>query len=181
MNFELQTERLILKPPTEKDVDVLFKLMSDNSITTFLTGEAHKNIETTKSVIQSLIHSQKQGRGFHWCIRCNNKIIGLVSLIDVKRTFRTWTYNRCELSYWISSDYQGKGFATEASRDVVNFGFSNLNFHKIIIAHAAENVESKSICKKLGFTQYALEHDAFEKNGKWHDLIWYARIKKNNQ
>ena len=178
MNFELKTERLTLKPPNEKDVGVLFKLMSDDSITTFLTWEAHKNIETTKSVVQSLIHSQQEQRGFHWCIWCNNNIIGLVSLIDVKRTIRTWTLNRCELSYWVSKKYQGKGYATEASHAVVNFGFNNLFFHKIIIAHAVENVESKSICKKLDFVEYAHEKDAFKKNEKWHDLKWYARINK---
>ena len=179
MNFELKTERLTLKSPTENDVDVLFELMSDNSITTFLSWEAHKNIETTKSVIQSLIRSQKENRGYHWCIWCNNNIIGLVSLIDVKRTIRTWTLNRCELSYWISPGYQGRGFATEASRAVVDFGFYNLYFHKLIIAHAADNVESESICKKLGFVEYAHEHDAFKKNEKWHDLKWYERINDN--
>ena len=176
MNFEIKTERLTLKPPTEKDVDVLYKLMSDDSITTFLTWEAHKNIETTKSVVQSLIHSQKEKRGFHWCIWCNNNIIGLVSLIDVKRTIRTWTLNRCELSYWVSSDYQGKGFATEASNAVIEFGFQKLSFHKIIVAHAEKNIESKRICEKLRFTQYAHERDAFQKSGEWNNLLWYERI-----
>ena len=181
MSFVLNTERLTLRPPSENDVNALFELMSDNNITTFLTWEAHKNIETTKSVVKSLITSQNENRGYHWCICLNNKIIGLVSLIDVKRTIRTWTLNRAELSYWIGSNYQRKGYATEASKAILNFGLINLKLHKIVIAHATENMESQSICKKLGFIKYAHEHDAFFKNSKWNDLIWYELINKNNE
>ena len=61
---------------------------------------------------------------------------------------------------------------------MVSFGFQNLNFHRIIIAHSIENIQSQSICKKLGFKQYAHEHDAFLKEGAWHDLIWYEKLNK---
>lgn len=177
MSYTIQTSRLQLKTPALEDVPRLFELMSDKNLTKFLSWEPHKNIETTEIVIKSLIEAQKNDRGYHWCVHFNNQIIGLVSLIDVKRTIRTWTLNRAELSYWITSDFQGKGFATESSKGVIDFGFDNLRFHKIIVAHAAENVESRSICTKLKFNQYAHASDAFLKEGKWHDLIWYELIK----
>jgi RimJ/RimL family protein N-acetyltransferase len=176
MKFDLITERLILRPPSQNDVNELFELMSEKNLTTFLTWESHKNIETTRNVIQGLIDSQKEGNSYHWCICHGEQIIGLVSLIDVRRRIRTWTLNRAELSYWIGSNYQRKGFATEASRAVVELGFDNLELHKIIIAHVTENMESLSICNKLGFIKYAHEHDAFFKNEKWYDLIWYELI-----
>lgn len=179
MNYEIKAERLFLRQPCLEDVNELFHLMSDEELIKFLSWEAHTNIETTRIVVQSLIDSQQNDKGYHWCICLNNEIIGLVSLIDVKRKIRTWTLNRSELSYWIGALNQRKGFATEASAKIVEFGFNQLNMHKIIIAHAVENVESKSICEKLNFSQYAIEHDAFQKNNKWHDLIWYELIKKN--
>jgi len=154
--------------------------MSDKNLTKFLTWEPHANIETTKCVVDNLITAQQNEKGFHWCIWKNSEIIGLISLIDVRRQIRTWTLDRAELSYWITTEYQGKGFATEASKAVIYYGFEHLNLHKIIIAHAVENAESKRICEKLGFIQYAHEHDAFCKNNQWHDLIWYEIIKKEN-
>lgn len=178
MNFSIETDRLHLATPTIEDVDSLFELMSDERLTTFLTWESHKSKETTKSLVDGLINSQKEGRGYHWCVFYESEIIGLVSLIDVRRTIRTWTIDRSELSYWIAPSMQGNGFATEAARAVVEFGFNELAFHKIIIAHANLNVESKRICEKLEFKQYAYEQDAFCKEGRWHDLIWYERIKK---
>lgn len=178
MNYFIHTERLLLRPPVKDDDKVLYELMSDDRLIKFLTWEPHTDIETTRNVINSLIASQQNDKGYHWCVCIKDKVIGIVSLIDVKRTIRTWTLNRTELSYWISPEFQGKGYATEASKAVVEFGLKNLNFHKIIVAHAAQNIESKSICNKLGFEQYAYEHDAFNKAGMWHDLIWYELIKK---
>lgn len=178
MNFTIETERIVLRPPLEVDDEKLFELMAEPRITKFLTWEPHQNLDTTKAVTNGLRNSIDTDAGYHWCIILDGVVIGLISLIDVKRTIRTWTLNRAELSYWISPDYQGKGFATESAKSILKFGFEKLNFNKIIVAHAEENTASKSICKKLGFTQYALEHDAFEKNGKWHNLIWYELLNK---
>lgn len=176
MNFEIRTERLILRPPSPEDSGKLFYLMADDDLTKFLTWEPHNNIEQTKCVIESLIEQQNNDKGYHWCITHNLNIVGLVSLIDVKRKIRTWTLNRAELSYWVGTNYQGNGFATEASRAIVEFGFDKLGLHKIIVAHATENLQSEKICEKLGFSKYAVEHDAFLKNNKWNDLIWYELI-----
>ncbi|TAL65606.1 MAG: N-acetyltransferase [Bacteroidetes bacterium] len=177
INYDIISERLFLRQPRHEDVSQLFLLMSDEKLTHFLTWEHHKNIETTKAVVQSLIESQVFDKGYHWCILLNKKIIGLISLIDVRRKIRTWTLNRAELSYWIGTSFQGNGYATEASKKVIAFGFNNLVLHKIIVAHAAENSESMRICKKLHFHQYAYEHDAFQKDNIWNDLIWYELIK----
>jgi len=179
MNYYLETERLILKQPEKKDEVQLFELMSIYVDTTYLSWEPHNLVETTQNLISNLNEAQKQEKGYHWCIHYENKIIGLVSLIDVKRQLRSWVLNRAELSYWIANPHTGKGFATEAANEVLNFGFNKLLLHKIIIAHTSENVDSMRICEKLGFVKYALEHDAFMKNQKWHDLVWYEHLKNN--
>jgi [ribosomal protein S5]-alanine N-acetyltransferase len=181
MNYNIKTERLFLREPYMDDVNELYQLMSDVKLTHFLTWESHTNSDTTRTLIQSLVDAQKNDKGYHWCVLLNQTIIGLVSLIDVRRKIRTWTLNRAELSYWITSKYQGNGYATEASKAILNFGFKNLNLHKIIVAHAFENIESQSICRKLNFTQYAHEHEAFQKNSHWHDLIWYELLKNRDE
>ena len=180
MNFIIHTQRLFLKQPEIEDADILFDLMSKHVDTTYLSWEPHSNIETTENVITNLIDAQKHNRGYHWCIYHENKIIGIVSLIDIKKQLRAWILDRAELSYWVAKPYTGNGFATEAAQAVLNFGFTHLLFHKIIIAHATENIESKKICEKLGFIKYALEHEAFMKADKWHDLIWYEIFKLKN-
>jgi ribosomal-protein-alanine N-acetyltransferase len=176
MNFEIYTQRLNLKPPSLENKVELFHLMSQYVDTRFLTWVPHDEIQITIELIKNLIESQIHGKGFHWCIYLENQIIGLVSLIDVRREIRTWTINRAELSYWIAKPFTGFGYATEASEAIIDFGLNKLLLHKIIIAHAKENIESEKICKKLNFIKYAHERDAFMKNQKWHDLVWYERL-----
>ncbi|WP_347175250.1 GNAT family N-acetyltransferase [Polaribacter uvawellassae] len=178
INFDIKTERLNLLTPKQEDKFRFYELMSNNNLTEFLTWEAHKDVLTTEKVLISLKLAQESDKGYHWAIHFKNQIVGLISLIDVKRTIRTWTINKAELSYWIAKDFQGKGFATEASQAVIDFGFKELKLHKIIIAHAKENYQSSRICEKLKFEQFSYEKDAFLKDKKWHDLIWYQRINK---
>ena len=182
MILVINTDRLILRPVVSENAESLFILMQNQVDTTYLSWEPHSTIETTFNLIQSLQEAQKNDKGSHWCVHFNNEIIGIVSLIDVRRTIRSWTINRSELSYWIGKPFIGKGFATEAASAIVSFGFSHLALHKIVIAHALENTESKKICHKLGFQVYAQEHHAFMKEGRWHDLIWYELLKnKKNE
>lgn len=93
MNYELKTERLILTPPKIEDFHVLFKLMKDKVTTTFLTWKPHKNLSETKRLVENLINAQHNDKGYHWCVKFSGEIIGLVSLIDVRRKIRTWTIN----------------------------------------------------------------------------------------
>lgn len=181
MKFEIKTERLLLRQIEFADCDRLFHLMSDKNLTKFLTWEPHDNIETTISVVKNLLDAQINDKGYHWCVCKENEIVGLVSLIDIKRKIRTWTLNRAELSYWIGSQYKGNGYATEACKNIIEFGFRNLSLHKIIVAHAHENTESERICTKLNFYKYAYEHDAFLKNDCWYDLVWYELINSKNE
>ena len=97
MDFKIVTDRLTLRQPELTDASAFFQLMSDEKLTTFLTWEAHKDVEATKTLIHSLIEAQKNDKGYHWCVCLNDKIIGLVSLIDIRRQIRTWTINRAEL------------------------------------------------------------------------------------
>lgn len=177
MNFEINTERLQLKPPTIHYTESLFNLMSKHVDTTYLSWEPHDNVKTTIELIENLTEVQSQEKSFHWCIFNKEQLVGFASLIDVRRKSRTWTIDRAELSYLIGNPYTGKGFATEASKAIIDFGFKNLLLHKIIIGHAEKNTESKRICEKLKFKQYAHEHDAFMKENIWHDLLWYELLK----
>ncbi len=176
MNYEIHTARLFLKLPTLDNSKELFALMHQHVDTSFLSWEPHQSVLTTKELVTNLIEAQKQGKGYHWCVFLDNHIVGVVSLIDVRRQIRTWTLNRAELSYWIATPFTGKGYASESAKAVLEFAFKELSFHKIIIAHAEENIVSKRICEKLAFKKYAHEQHAFMKNNKWHNLIWYDTI-----
>lgn len=172
-DYIISTPRLQLRPPTINDVEGLWPHVSDPDITRYLAWEPHADRSITAAMIESLCQAQKDRKSFHWLVCVDNVIAGLVSLIDVRGTHRSWIIDRAELSYWLGKNFQGHGYATEAGREVMKFGFSQLRLHKIIVAHAADNPPSGRVAERLGFRHYAIERDAFNKNGIWHKLLWY--------
>ena len=172
-DIELQTARLIARPPTLSDAAALFALMKSAKLTEFLAWAPHQNIEETQAVVASLLDSQRQAKAYHWVIIREREIVGLVSLINVVRQHRTWQLQRAELSYWLGDRFQNLGYATEISRAVIQFAFQHLMLNKLIVAHEQTNFASQKVIEKLGFKHYALERQAFHKNGNWHNLRWY--------
>jgi ribosomal-protein-alanine N-acetyltransferase len=174
--YQIKTQRLQLRALASGDVEDLWPLVSDCRLTAFLAWEPHRSICETESMVQSLTEAQRSGLGFHWAVAQLDRVIGLVSLIDVRRTHRTWTLNRAELAYWIGPTYQGQGYATEAAAAVVDFGFSHLHLHKIRVYHAADNPASGRTVEKLRFRFVGEEEDAFCKDGAWHHLHHYELL-----
>ena len=56
-----------------------------------------------------------------------------------------------ELGFWIGRPWWGHGFATEASRAVVRYGFANPRLPAFSSAHFADNLPSARVLAKLGF------------------------------
>lgn len=175
---ELKTRRLDLRLIHEQNVDDLWPLVTNPLITEFLAWETHKDKETTRAVIKDLKKAKDDGSGITWVCIEHGVLCGLISLIDIKRTHRTWILNRAELSYWLSPSYQKRGLMTEACKAVVEFAFNKLRFHKIVAAHASKNILSGNVIKRLGFEYVGKERDAFHKNGIWHDLEKYELLRR---
>lgn len=168
--LQIRTLRLVLRTPTPEDATELWPLVSDSRLTEFLAWEPHCSIEDTSEMLASLILSQRSGAGFHWVVLAEEQIVGLVSLIDVRRRHRSWTLDRAELAYWIGCPFQGMGYATEAAEAVINHALGGLHFHKIRVYHAVNNPASGKTIEKLGFRFVGEEVDAFCKENKWHNL-----------
>lgn len=181
ISYDLKTQRLDLRALVKEDAGELYSLMSDARLTTFLAWEPHQCVEETINMIQSLGDAQQAGKGFHWAVTVDQNIIGLVSLIDIRRQHRSWVLNRAELAYWVALKHQGKGYATEAAAVVVGFGFRRLGLHKIIVFHAVTNPQSGRVIQKLGFRFVGEEQEFFFKNGKWHNLRLFEMLVSEHQ
>ena len=174
--YSLTTSRLSLRPPRIDDAVALWPHVTDSRVTTLLAWEPHESQDETRSMIEALIEAQTLGVGFHWVVRHGEEVVGLVSLIDVRRRHRAWTLNRAELAYWITPAAEGHGFATDAALATMRFGFGPLGLHKVVVYHAADNPRSGRVIEKLGFRLVGVEHEAFSKQGRWHDLRHYEML-----
>jgi ribosomal-protein-alanine N-acetyltransferase len=169
----LTTARLRLQPAQPAHAPALFAQMSDSRLTEFLAWEPHTEIAQTAGLLEQLSDAHERGTAFHWTVFDGDSAVGLVSLIDVRRTHRLWRLERAEIAYWIAVSAQGHGFATEATAAVVAAAFERLGLHRLIISHTGSNPGSGRIPQKLGFRYIGREEDFFMKNGVWHDMHHY--------
>ncbi len=78
------------------------------------------------------------------------------------------------LGYELAPDHWGKGYATEAARAVLAFGFARLGAHRITAECVAENAASAHVLTKIGFQlEGRLREKEFYK-GRWWDTLLFA-------
>jgi ribosomal-protein-alanine N-acetyltransferase len=75
-------------------------------------------------------------------------------------------------------DYWSKGYGTEAARLIVNYGFQQLNLHRISSGAFAFNERSIKLQKKIGFREEGCLREAFFKNGQYHDLVLLGLLRE---
>jgi RimJ/RimL family protein N-acetyltransferase len=95
-------------------------------------------------------------------------LVGAISLM-IKREHR-----RAELGYWIALKCWNLGYATEASRRLIEFGFEVLGLHRIEARHFLRNPASGEVMKKLGMQPEGVERDWAIKWDRFETLAVYS-------
>jgi RimJ/RimL family protein N-acetyltransferase len=78
------------------------------------------------------------------------------------------------LGYWIAAAYRKQGFATEAARLIVEFGFDNLALHKIYASFYARNPASGKVMEKIGMKQEGYFRGHYRKWGVFEDIVYFG-------
>ena len=85
--------------------------------------------------------------------------------------------NSAELGYWIGKPYWNSGYATEASRAVLKYGFEVLGLNRIHASHFRRNPASGRIMEKIGMKYEGCLRQHFKKWGKFEDLETYGILR----
>lgn len=86
------------------------------------------------------------GRAFHCNVVYGGAIVGGIGL-RLDRTNRS-----CELGYWIDEGHTGRGIVTRATRGLTAAAFEQLGMNRVCIRAGVENVRSRAVPERLGFT-----------------------------
>ena len=141
MNIELRTDNLIIKKPSEEDLNSLIKELNNWNISKWLIEVPYPySIDDAKYWVKKT----KQDK-YSFNIYLKNKLIGGVSLSN-KRANSKW-----ELGYWIGQEYWGNNYAKEACENLIKYFFGNTNNSIIYVSHMKDNIKSKKIIINLGF------------------------------
>jgi RimJ/RimL family protein N-acetyltransferase len=78
------------------------------------------------------------------------------------------------LGYELSPDHWGRGYATEAVRAIVQFGFTELKVHRVWAWCIADNLASARVLEKLGLKLEGRLRDKEYFKGRWWDTLLYG-------
>ena len=101
------------------------------------------------------------------------EIIGTISLFNIDMINRS-----SEVGYWLAKEHQGKGIITRSCRELIKYGFEELNLNRIVIRCATENFKSQAIPERLGFKKEGVSRQVEWLHDKFVGLVVYSLIKE---
>jgi RimJ/RimL family protein N-acetyltransferase len=86
-------------------------------------------------------------------------------------------HRRAELGYWIGVPHWSRGYATEAARAALHYGFETLQLERIFASHFRHNPASGRVLKKLGMRHEGCLRAHILKWGEFVDLEAYGLLR----
>ena len=136
--------------------------------------ELTKDISFTNQFIENYLNSEKVNLTF--AITFQKQFVGIIGLKDTDPDNK-----KTEIGYWISERFQGKGIMTHSCKTLVDYIFNSKDINRIQIKAATENLKSRAIPERLGFTFEGIERDGELHNYGFVDLAIYGLLKNEFQ
>lgn len=163
-----------LRELDDDDVPVLHRWLSDISIIRYMTFALH-TLEETASLVRDIRlnrpFSTRQNLMRGIASTATGELVGLGGLlIDENR-------EQAELWYLIDPGHAGRGYATEAARQLLTLGFGEFNMQRIRAGVLPENPASMRVLEKAGLRNEGLQKKAIRVHGEWRDEYVYAVLR----
>jgi RimJ/RimL family protein N-acetyltransferase len=171
--WPLETERLVLRPYEAGDFDFLYRLQSDPEVVRWLYNDTRDEAETRTLLERKVAATELREEG-DWmaCVVVADAPIGDVGFHWLSREHRTG-----EIGFMFDPHTQGRGYATEAARALVDWAFA-AGFHRVIGRTEARNAASARVLEKLGMRlEGRLVENEWVKD-EWQSELQYAILER---
>ncbi|QOY35710.1 GNAT family N-acetyltransferase [Anaerobacillus isosaccharinicus] len=169
-----ETDRLYLRPFEPDDAKTVQALTSD------------------KDLARTTLHipyPYPEGYADHWITSCSEKmkkgssysfaiiLKGTMELVGCLTLNIALNHNRGELAYWIGKPYWDNGYATEASKKIIDYAFCELDLNRIWASVMDKNQASIEVMKKSGLLYEGKFPQHVLKWGHYEDVAYYGLVK----
>ncbi|WP_030681347.1 GNAT family N-acetyltransferase [Streptomyces rimosus] len=147
---ELHTERLILRRWRESDLGPWAAMNADPQVREHL-GDLLTREQSDVSVQRYEAGFDRRGYGW-WAleVRATGEFIGFAGLDD---TDDDMPFKGVEIGWRLARPAWGRGYATEAARAGLAYGFDTLELPEILAVTTAANVRSQAVMRRIGMTR----------------------------
>lgn len=164
----LETERLIIRNVTKKDLSIIKKWLEDKEGRYFLLSRLVNPPET----IDEIFEDEKNILGLI-CLK-DKTPIGLIAYLDIDEYHR-----KAELRKMIGvTKERGKGYGNEATKAWIEYGLFTLNLEKIYLTTINTDIKNIRINESLGFRVEGLLRNELKIDGEYHDVLQMSLLKE---
>lgn len=171
----LETERLRLRGLELADAPVVQQLAGDPAIAaTTLTIPHPYTLDAAEAFIRWSHEAFERGEDTVFALvrKTDNVLIGAMEISPEHE------HRRASLGYWVGKPYWGQGYATEAARRLIRFGFEELRLNRIYATYFTHNPASARVMQKAGMTFEGILRQHVVKNGEYIDLGMYSLLRE---
>jgi ribosomal-protein-alanine N-acetyltransferase len=170
--MELSTERLILREFQADDWPAVLAYQSDPRYLRYYEW-TERTPQAVQRFVQMLLAQQREHPRYRFqlavTLRADCQLIGNCGV-----RMASPDAHEGDIGYELSPQHWGKGYATEAARAIVGFGFTELKLHRIWAECVADNTASARVLEKLGMRlEGRLRHKEYYK-GRWWDKLLFG-------
>jgi ribosomal-protein-alanine N-acetyltransferase len=170
----LQTKRLLLGAFRAEDAPELQRLAGAREIadTTLAIPHPYLLEHATTWISEHNREGREQSATFAIRLLATDRLIGCIGLRDIDRQ-----HSQAELGFWIGVEWWGQGYAREAARATIRFGFEALQLNRIFAHHMVRNPASGRVLVAAGMQQEGVLRQRVVKWGKYEDVVLYAALR----
>jgi RimJ/RimL family protein N-acetyltransferase len=172
-NKTITTERLTLRMFEKSDAETVTKLCNNYNIyKNTLYIPYPYSIDCALSWIENHLGNFNADKSYEFAItdKGSGKLYGAIALSNNQHS------NNGEIAYWIGEEFWGNGYATEASKAILEFAFNVKQYHKVYARHFASNPASGKVLQKLGMLKEGVLIDHAMKEDRYEDFTYYGII-----
>ncbi len=167
----IESKRVRLRPLDIEDTNAFYAWAGDRQVTRYsLSSFAYPQSKTDIYKWLSEINSGAKGVYFGICCGETRRLIGYAGITGIS------SLNRCGEYFILIGDktYWGKGMATEVTRLVTHYGFTELGLHRIELTAFSDNSAAVRAYEKAGYIKEGVLREAGFRSGKFVDKITMA-------
>jgi RimJ/RimL family protein N-acetyltransferase len=174
VRLPIKTERLVLRSLRPGDEDDVFAYRSVPEVVRYIPGDP----KTREQVADMVAERATAGRVepaqpiCTLAVEVDGRVVGDVLLhLD---GLDGHDGRQAEVGWVFHPDVQGRGYATEAARELLRVGFEELGVHRVWAQLDGENTASARICERLRMRREAFYEKASWFKEQWTDLAVYG-------
>ena len=172
MDLILETERLIMRPMLHEDAEALFDMDKNPEVHKYLWQKPFTTIEQIHDYISN-IRNQYESNGigrFSTIIKETNELIGWTGIKYINDHVENGKTNFYDYGYRLNKKSWNKGYATEASKAWLDYGFNKMNIEEMNAYTHFENGASNHVLQKVGFNFVENYQDENDVTWKWWQM-----------